>query len=48
LDHTVVTTTLDIIVAKVTLENIVATMAFDTILAFVIPLVALLTSTPVI
>jgi hypothetical protein len=44
LDHIVETKTLDHSVAAVTLDTIVA---FDAIVSFVIPLVALLTSSPV-
>jgi hypothetical protein len=43
LKHTVSTVTSDQIIATITLDN---TVAFDTIIALVIPLVALLTSTP--
>jgi hypothetical protein len=52
LDRIVTTVTFDRTVTTVALDRIVATtldmiVAFDTIVAFVIPLVALLTSSPV-
>jgi hypothetical protein len=46
-DHIVATVALVHIVASVTLVHTVAIMALDTTVAFVIPLVALLTSSPV-
>jgi hypothetical protein len=49
MDHIIAAITLDHIVATMTLDHIVATTAllFDNIVVFVIPLVAIMTSSPV-